>query len=188
MTFLEFYNAILNTSCKSYAELPYLVNKAHFKKGEVITGYNQIEPAVYFINKGIVELVVKSYMTEKVLDFFFENEMVSSLTSFLTQNPSDVQMTALTDCELEMISFEALQNAYKNSADANKLGRIVIEHAYIRKANREKDFLVKTAEERYTKMFKTQSKYISNIPINKIAKYLGIHPESLSRIRKKLNS
>ncbi len=188
MTFLEFYNTILNISYSSYNELPYLVRKVHFKKGDIITDYDQIEPHVYFINKGIVELVIKSYMTEKVLDFFFENEMVSSLTSFLTQNPSDVQMLALTDCELEMISFNELQQAYKNSPDANKLGRIVIEQAYIRKATREKDFLAKTAEERYMEMFQTHAKYISNIPVNKIAKYLGIHPESLSRIRKKLNS
>jgi DNA-binding Lrp family transcriptional regulator len=37
-------------------------------------------------------------------------------------------------------------------------------------------------------MFKKNTEYISNIPVNKIAKYLGIHPESLSRIRKKINS
>ncbi|WP_298533342.1 Crp/Fnr family transcriptional regulator [uncultured Algibacter sp.] len=179
---------MLNTSYKSYDDLPYSVIKVHFKKGEVITDYNDIEPVVYFINEGIVELDIKSYMTEKVIDFFFENEMVAALTSFLTQTPSDVQVIALTDCELEMISFEALKNAYNKSFEANKLGRIVIEQAYIRKAKREKDFLSKTAEERYEDMFSTHAKYLSNIPVNKIAKYLGIHPESLSRIRKKLNS
>ena len=185
MSFLDFYNMALNMNYRSYDDLPYPVEKKYYNKGDVILDYNQVEKAVYFINKGIVELVIKSYMTEKVLDFFFENEMVASLTSFLTQNPSDVKVTALVDCELEMISVEDLQNAYDNSPEANKLGRIVMEQAYIRKAKREKDFLSKTAEERYESMFKTHAKYLSNIPVNKIAKYLGIHPESLSRIRNK---
>ena len=62
------------------------------------------------------------------------------------------------------------------------------EQAYLRKVQREKDFLTKTAEERYNDLLKTHPDYIIQIPVNKIARYLGIHPESLSRIRKKLNS
>ncbi|MCM4152582.1 Crp/Fnr family transcriptional regulator [Arenibacter sp. N53] len=188
MTFREFYNSILNSSVVSYEDLPYPVEKIHFKKGSIITDYGQIENAVYFLNTGIVEMTVKSYVSEKMIDFFFEKQMFTSLTSFLTQRPSDVQMTALTDCVAEMISWEDLMAAYDSSLDANKLGRIVIEQAYLNKAQREKDFLAKTAEERYAEMFRTHAKYISNIPVNKIAKYLGIHPESLSRIRSKMNS
>lgn len=61
------------------------------------------------------------------------------------------------------------------------MGRIILEGAYLNKARREKDFLCKTAEEPYAEMFHTHKAYLSNIPVNK--KYLGIHPESLSRIR-----
>ncbi len=188
MSFLELYNTILNTSYESYNELPYKVKTIHFKKDDIISEYDKVEPFVYFINKGIVEMTIRSYVSEKIIDFFFVNEMFAGLTSFLTQTPSDVKVTALMDCELEMISYDALQNAYENSADANKFSRVLFEQAYVRKAQREKDFLSKTAEERYAEMFQTHSNYISNIPVNKIAKYLGIHPESLSRIRKKINS
>ncbi len=188
MSFIEFYNSALNTSIISYDDLPYPVRKVHFKKGSIITDYEQIEGAVYYLNSGIVEMTVQSYVSEKMIDFFFEKQMFAALTSFLTQSPSDVQMTALTDCEAEMISFEDLKNAYSTSIDANRLGRMVLEQAYLTKAKREKDFLSKTAEERYAEMFRTHAQYISNIPVNKIAKYLGIHPESLSRIRNKMNS
>ena len=166
----------------------FLLKKLHLKKGTYITEYDQIEDGVYFINEGIVEMTIKSYMSEKVIDFFFESEMVSAFTSFLNRQPTDVQIRALTDCELEMISHSDLMVAYNTSPDANKFGRILTEHGYIRKSNREKDLLTKTAEERYAEMFQSKAEYISSIPVNKIAKYLGIHPESLSRIRKKLNS
>ena len=188
MTFKEFYNSVLNTSVASYDDLPYPVQKVEFKKGEVITAYDQVEGAVYFLNSGIIEMTFKSYVSEKTIAFFFEKEMFTSLTSLLTQLPSDFQIPALMDCKQEMIVWKDLIKAYEGSLNANKLGRIIIEQAYLNKARREKDFLAKTAEERYNEMFRTHARYISNIPVNKIAKYLGIHPESLSRIRSKMNS
>lgn len=188
MTFREFYNSVLNTSYSSNSELDFPIQKLVFKKGEVITQYGQIEIALYYMNHGIVEMTIKSYVSEKIIDFFFENEMVCGFTSFLTQLPTDVQIKALTDCEVEVIKHEDLMKAYKHSLGANKFGRIATEQGYIRKSNREKDLLTKTAEERYVELFQAKSQYISYIPVNKIAKYLGIHPESLSRIRKNLNS
>ncbi|WP_350292688.1 cyclic nucleotide-binding domain-containing protein [uncultured Croceitalea sp.] len=187
MTFLTFYNAVLS-EVNSSADLPFPIEKALYNKGDIITNYHEIEDSVYFINKGIVELSIKSYMTEKIIDFFFEKEMVASLTSFLIQAESDVRLTALIDCELEMVKYQDLMQAYKHDLSINKFGRKIMEGAYIRKSNREKALLTKTAEEIYAEMFKTHARYISQIPVNKIAKYLGIHPESLSRIRKKINS
>lgn len=188
MLFRKFYNTVLKNSNTLEVDLPFLVKKSYFKKGDIITAYNDIESNIYFINKGIVEMTIKSYMTEKIIDFFFENEMVCGYTSFLTQLPTDVQIVALTDCEMELITRDDLNLAYNSSLEMNKFGRILTEQGYIRKSNREKNLLTKTAEERYAEMFKKNAKYISNIPVNKIAKYLGIHPESLSRIRKKINS
>lgn len=113
--------------------------------------------------------------------------MLTSYTSFLTQIPSDIQIVVLIDSDIEMIKREDLIKSYETSFEANKFGRILSEQGFIRKSNREKDFLTKTAEEKYIEMFQKNSKYISHIPVNKIAKYIGIHPESLSRIRKKIN-
>ncbi len=147
-----------------------------------------MESAVYFVRSGILEITLKSNETEKILDFFFAGDMLTALTSFLQQQPSDVEIVALTDCELEKITHTDLQKAYVHSADANTFGRLMIEQAYLKKAKREKDLLAKTAEERYAEMLHTHKQYITEIPVNKIARYLGIQPESLSRIRRKLIS
>ncbi|MEO9510964.1 MAG: Crp/Fnr family transcriptional regulator [Flavobacteriaceae bacterium] len=187
MLFIDLYNTVLNTSF-SYDELPFPVKKLHFKKGDIVTSYGQIEDSVYFMNSGIVEMTIKSYLMEKVIDFFFEREMVCAFTSFLTELPTDVQITALVDCEMEVIKHKDLSIAYETSLETNRFGRVLTEQAYIGRSHREKDLLTKTAEERYAEMFQTHSQHISYIPVNKIAKYLGIHPESLSRIRNKMNS
>ncbi len=186
MLFIEFYNTVLNKSHSLDLELPFPIQKIKVPKGTILTKYNQVENALYFIHSGIVEMTIRSYVSEKIIDFFFEKELVSAYTSFLNQLPTDVQITALTDCEMEMILRDDLMKAYEDSFNANKFGRILTELGYIRKSNREKDLLTKTAEERYSEMFQSKSQYINSIPVNKIAKYLGIHPESLSRIRKKI--
>lgn len=188
MIFRDFYNSVLSTSYSSYDELPFPVKQKQYVKGEVITQYDQVENHVYFMDHGIVEMTIKSYVTEKIIDFFFENEMFCALTSFLTQIPADVQIRTLTDSQVEIIDREDLNQAYQKSFEANRFGRILTEQGYIRKSNREKDFLSKTAEERYSEMLTSHSDYLNLIPVNKIAKYLGIHPESLSRIRKKVIS
>lgn len=179
---------MLNENASSYEELPFAVHKKTFRKNTILTKYGQLEQNTYFINTGIVELKIKSYTSEKVLDFFFAGEMVTCFTSFLLQKPSDAEMTTLTDCELEVITYNDLQKAYKTSLQTNQLGRLLTEHAYLRKAQREKDLLSKTAEERYAELISLHKEYVAQIPVNKIARYLGIHPESLSRIRKKLSS
>ena len=143
------------------------------------------------LNEPIIELTIEDLTTEKataekVLDFFFESEVVTCLTSFLLQTPSDVQMTALTDCELECFDHDAVYSRYPTSLEVNKLGRVLVEQAYLRKARREKELLSRTAEELYMQLLEKHHAYVKQIPVNKLAKYLGIHPESLSRIRKRV--
>ncbi len=168
--------------------LPYPVSAMNMKKGQVLTDFGQVESMAYFLNSGVVEIGIRSYQTLKTLDFFFAGEFVCAYTSFLTQEPSDVRVVALTDCEAEVVSYQDLQISYKQSPWANYVGRIMNEQAYLRRVQREKELLTKTAEERYTELLRIHPDYIVQIPVNKIARYLGIHPESLSRIRKKLSS
>lgn len=187
MNFLDLYNSLLNDGSPA-KELPFPIREISVERNAVITGYDQVEQNLYFIRSGIVELKIKSYTSEKILDFFFANEVVTCFTSFLLQIPSDTEMTSIVACNMEVIAYKHLQAAYATSLQANRVGRILTEQAYLRKAQREKDLLSKTAEERYAELLESRGEYVSHIPVNKLAKYLGIHPESLSRIRKKLNS
>lgn len=63
MLFREFYNSVLDTAVTSNDDFPFSIQKVYFKKGELITQYGHVEDVVYFINVGIVEMSIKSYMT-----------------------------------------------------------------------------------------------------------------------------
>jgi CRP-like cAMP-binding protein len=183
MSFYELYHQIVSQTTSNNIQLPLSIMEHTFKKGTVIT-----EKRAYFMKEGIAEMTIKSYTSEKIIDFFFQDEMFCSLSSFLTQSPSNVQINAITACTVESFTYIELQDLLTYSLEMNQFARIIIEQAYLKKAKREKDFLCKTAEERYLEMFNTHKEFILNISVSKIAKYLGIHPESLSRIRKKLIS
>jgi len=156
------------------------------KKNEIITRFGQIERKAYFVIDGIIESSIEKDGELKIIDFVFPNNFICSYTSFLLQTPSEIQTKAITDCEVEYFFKEDLEKAYETSIIANQFGRYVTEQFFISKLKRENDFLTKSAKERYLNLINEYPEIIQQIPINKIAKYLGIHSESLSRIRKEI--
>ena len=184
MNLLHYLDIHFNAAFPDFNSFPVSLHEKTFKKGQVITNYGQVERKLYFINSGFVELTMLHEGEERIIEFFFEDSFVCAFTSFLRQEPSDVRVTALSECKTEMIGYNDLQRAYSTSLIANQLGRVLTEEIYILKTKREKDFLTKTAQERYMDLVRKRPNVVQFIPVNKIAKYLGILPESLSRIRR----
>ena len=169
-------------------ELPVLTEVKMIPKNTIISPCHKIEQYAYFLLSGIVKIsIYNEDGNERVLDFFFPNSFFAAYTSFLTQQPSDVEIETLTTCEVEIIKHAEIHHAYETSLLANRLGRVVAEQYYIRKTNREKDFLTKSAVERYKNLLDKRPELVQQIPVQLIAKYLGIEPESLSRIRKSIS-
>jgi CRP-like cAMP-binding protein len=159
-----------------------------FNKGDFILNEGEIEQYIYYLKSGTVKVGILKDSEEWLLDFWFDDDFFSSYTSFLTREPSRVFIQTLSVVELFRFHYNTLQEAYKNSNTANLVGRLMAEQLFIRKTQREIDFLTKSAEERYSDLVKFNPEVIQRIPVNQIARFLGIHPESLSRIRKNLNS
>lgn len=171
------------------SELPFNTQMRYVKKGEVICDYHQIEGNIYFLQSGIAQANIEnSKQDTRIVDFFFEESFFCSYSSLLTKSPSDVQIVSTTDCKLEAVCAEELNRAYEHSIIANKLVRIETQSLYRKKVRREKEFLTKSAEERYLDLIKNNPFIIERLNIDSIAKYLGIHPESLSRIRRNTTS
>jgi CRP/FNR family transcriptional regulator, anaerobic regulatory protein len=168
--------------------LPFPTYRKTIKKNEIISQFGQIERKAYLLISGIIESSISKDGEVKIIDFVFPNSFICSYTSFLLQTPSEIQTKAIADCEVEYFLKEDLEKAYKKSIVANQFGRYVTEQFFISKLKRENDFLTKTAKEVYLNLMQERPEILEKIPINKIAKYLGIHPESLSRIRAEIIS
>ncbi len=181
-------SAYIQSTFNTAEPLPFETKLFNHSKRTFIVNIGDVEQYIYFLKSGVVEVGMLKDGDERIIDFFFAGQFFSAYTSFLTRKPADVYIVCLTDCEVEAMPHSGLVNAYKTSLIANQLGRHLTERVYISRTQREKDFLTKSAEQRYVELMNNRPEIIEQIPVNKVAKYLGIHPESLSRLRKELNS
>lgn len=189
MGITDFVNARLGFEISSNDELPFSVSTMAIERGTVITEYQQVEKNAYFLVDGLMQAEsVTADMLPKILDFIFPGNFVCGYVSFISQEPSQVCLSALTDCKLQVIDREEVYELYKTSLMMNQLGRKIAEHQVVQKTHREIMLLTKPAKERYLDLLHSHPEYIHTIPVNKIAQHLGIQPESLSRIRKELIS
>lgn len=147
-----------------------------------------VENHISFIEKGIVRLFIPKEDPEKEITFGFcgHNEFISAYDSFLTQRPSLYQLETLTDCTLWSISHHNLQQVYKQTQIGNHIGRLTAERLFLLKSKREQSLLQDTAEERYLSLLKNRPTLFKTVPLKYLASYIGVTPQALSRIRKRI--
>lgn len=158
------------------------------KKKEVLIELNDIENHISFIESGVVRLFIPKDDSEKEITFgfSFKDQFVSAYDSFLTRTPSAYQLQALTETSLLSMTYDDLQLVYNNTEIGNLIGRLTAERLFLLKSKREQNLLNLTAEERYIKLFKERPELLKIIPLKYISSYIGVTPQALSRIRKRL--
>ncbi len=147
----------------------------------------QVEDHLSFLEKGIIRYYIPKEENDLTFDFTFENNFTSAYDSFITRQPSIYNIQALTNCVLWRISYPDLQEVYNKSQMGNTIGRLAAEKLYLEKSRREKSLLNETAEQRYMNLFTEQEHLLLHIPLKYIASYIGVTPQALSRIRRRIS-
>ncbi|MEA5461107.1 Crp/Fnr family transcriptional regulator [Arcicella sp. LKC2W] len=171
------------------SEQDYFVNKLQvrqFKKKELILQEGQVCDNVYFINKGCLRYFYNIDGEENTAQFFFENTWYTDFDSFLTGRPSRLNIQTLEKTDVLMLSSKNIHEIYDEMPKFEKLGRKMAENAFLGVRSRNEMLENFTAEERYLNLIKERPKVMERIPQHYIASYIGIKPESLSRIRKNI--
>jgi len=161
--------------------------KREFSKKSLILKQGQVENYLSFIEDGILRQFIIKQGNELTFKFSFEGGFYSAYDSFLTRKPANYSIQALTDTVMYSISYRDLQDVYKNTLNGNVFGRFAAEGLFLDKFKRELSLLTQTAEERYLNLFTEQKRLIKQIPLKYIASYIGITPQALSRIRKRIS-
>lgn len=148
---------------------------------------SQIENHLYFIEKGIARFFIPKEDNDITFNIVFENGFLSAYDSFLSQTPSTYCIETLTDSVLWQFNYNDLQSVYSKTKIGNLIGRKACEELFSKKQKRELELLNCTAEERYLKLFTEQPRLLKEIPLKYISSYIGITPQALSRIRKRIS-
>jgi CRP-like cAMP-binding protein len=141
---------------------------------------------IAFINRGALRTCYNKNGEEVTFYFFFENTFVGDYESFLTQKPVGFAIEAIEDCELLLFSYPKAQQLFNELQEGQKLARLIAEDLYISLRQRAFSLLLETPEQRYVKLLKENSPILSRVNQYYIASYIGVKPQSLSRIRRRL--
>lgn len=153
------------------------------KKHEIWDSKNKIGTKMGFINKGILRQYYEKEEEEFIELFYTEGDFFGSFASYLKQEPSRHSVEALEDCEILAINFVDLEKMYDLVPASERFARKIAELKLIELHDRLSSFLMDSPTKRYQDLIAQKPDLINRIPQYYIAQYLGIKPQSLSRIR-----
>ncbi len=116
-----------------------------------------------------------------------EYDIIGNLESYATQEPSNVFIQAIEPSELIFIYKKDLDKLYETSLYWNQFGRILTENIFIVSKRRLESLLYNTPEKRYLNMIEDNQDMLRRYPLNDIASFIGVTPQSLSRIRSRVH-
>jgi len=161
----------------------------HCKKNEILINEGEYANSAYFVDSGYLRYYkIIDNGEEQTIHLVIPTHFATSLPSFLYNIKSEELLQSVVDSEVFLITRENLEKLYNTASKWQEFGRKLMEFFLMEKEQRLIDQLSLSAIERYKKLLDTDPQLIQNIPIQYIASFIGIKPESLSRIRKQIFS
>jgi CRP-like cAMP-binding protein len=157
------------------------------KKNEMFLKEKQTSGKIGFIVNGLLRCFYNIKNKEITTEFLLPGSIAAGMLSFLANEPQRENIIALEKTEMVTISKEDLFKLYDHSWKWQQTGRILTEMNYIRIEKRSICLQTLTARERYDELLKEMPGLIDRVPLQYIASYLGMSPETFSRIRSKKN-
>lgn len=155
-------------------------------KGKHLLQIGQTSTAFFFLIKGCIRLYYRNSNNEKTAFFYLENNFVSSYQSYVHQTPAAHGLQAIESCKVAVIDLKVAQQLLESSTKFEFLARKIMEEELITYQNITANYVTLNAEERYQHLLKHHPQLIQRIPQMYLASYVGVAPETLSRIRKRI--
>jgi len=146
---------------------------------------DEVNKYIGFLEKGLVRYFVYKDDEESTFEFTKEGEFIADYQSFNNRTTSIQNIQAIEDCEMLIINYDNVQTIFNTTKNGNLIGRHIIEHRFDIMVNQLLAIYMQNQEERYKKFVEHYSDLTQRIPQYLIASYVGVKPESLSRIRRR---
>jgi CRP-like cAMP-binding protein len=163
-----------------------------YAKGEDFVQAGEVCQELLFIHQGAFRYYLLTQEKEHTKDFSPEGTFCTAFTSLVTQTPSEIFIAALEPAQVSVWSAEAFTSRAEHSLAWQKLFRLLAQGLYIRKEQREISLLADDAMQRYLRFQETFPSLADfqdveeRVSQHMIASYLGMTPETLSRVRREL--
>jgi CRP-like cAMP-binding protein len=142
---------------------------------------------IAFVEKGALRAYsIGEKGAEHIIQFALEGWTISDLYSFMTSEPATYNIDALEDSELVLISKSAQEELLKRVPKYESYMRMQLTGAYLAMQKRLTSIISLPLEERYNNFISIYPNIVQRVPQHMIASYMGLTPETLSRVRKKM--
>lgn len=141
---------------------------------------------LFFLQDGLLRFFTWKNGEDKTKFFIFSPKLLTSLDSFSNRKPSLENIQALEDCRLLQADYVNLKNLYNTVPAWTQFINAIVREAQLYSEKLISELQNETAESRYKTILEQSPQMIRRIPLKHLASYLGIAPESLSRIRRRV--
>jgi CRP/FNR family transcriptional regulator, anaerobic regulatory protein len=169
--------------CKSYFE------PMNYDKATIVAHQGRVPSYLYFISSGYMRLYYLDTDGEEVTTHISTpHTFITPFLSFIHQREAREHVATITDCTLLRIAQPNLAKLISESDPFKIFSLVIFEQAIASTEVRANDLATLSAEQRYKKLIEQQQEIVQYVPLQHIASYLGMKPESLSRIRRQIIS
>lgn len=188
-SFQDQFRSVISLSKDQEKELSKLIRIKKLKAGEDFISAGEYPTAIAFVVSGLFRYYYTNEKGEEfTIGFFQENSILSSYSAMIEGRGSYFAIQALENSEIEVVDYLKLQELMKEDLSWVHYELTLVRKGFIAKENREREFLIFDAETRYRLFLERYPRLENRIKQHTIASYLGIAPESLSRLRKNMST
>lgn len=155
----------------------------NFSKGDILVKSGQVSQYLYFVKSGIGKVYYLKEDKELIDWISDEGNLLTSVISFLTHQPSKHFVKLMEDSALVGISYNDLESLFSKHHDMERLGRQLAIMALVQQQERINSMQFESAKERYDNFLVRFPNCINRIPLGDLASYLGMTQVTLSRVR-----
>jgi len=183
---IAYFSAIMPLTAEEIAGIRESMCIRTFKKGTILLKEGQIAKECYFVLKGCVRQYYVVEGEEKTSNFFTENQWVVSVNSFMNKTPANHYFDCTEETTLVIGTEQKENDLYSQFPKFEKLARMALEKGFGEQQEIVATRVTDSPEKRYLQLLTEQPALVQRVPQYQLASYLGIKPESLSRIRKRI--
>jgi CRP-like cAMP-binding protein len=186
--FVSYFSRISPLSKEESAAIAESMQTKTFKKGDYLLQEGQISANTYFILEGCVREYILTDGDEKTTNFFTEEQWAISLNNFAPQNTAKHNWVCVEDTTVVVGDEQQAQALFERFPRFETISRTIMEAAFLEQKEALSSYYTDSPEQRYLKLMKSRPDLAQRVPQYQLASYIGVKPESLSRIRKRIAS
>jgi len=186
--FVEYFSRISTLSEAEAKAIENSMQTEAFKKGDYLLKQGQRSFKTYFILEGCIREYLLRDGEEKTTSFYTEEQWAINLNGFEPNAIATHNWVCAEDCLVVAGDEDQAQALFKEFPRFETISRTIMEAAFAEQRAALASYYTDSPEERYLKILKNRPLLLQRIPQYQLASYIGVKPESLSRIRKRLST